>query len=152
MSNIVNLDEYRLAKNSKNKDNGISNKKCDHLDFAVSPTKNIPVCKDCGESVDPISVLKIFKEQLKSQQEEIDAQGRFLTLVRNAKIHSISAKKVEKAWKMEKSLPICPHCKEGISHNDGFGDSFIDSQIDAARRLVRSRTQDNKKPDNDPVK
>lgn len=138
MADVIALGDFRFTrKHHRTWDK----RECQHKNTELDDNGNIVMCIDCGKQVDPYFVLRMLTEDWGRIQSAIEAKRQTVENEKERHIHLIAARKVESAWRNKHMVPTCPHCGEGISAHDGFGDSAISKQIDNARRLHRAATR-----------
>lgn len=103
-----NVLEFRTGMNRKCKSN------CLHQRFVIDETHGSVECADCGETVSAFHALvrvarkdSLFRRHMVAQRQKLEEMKAYKPWLR-------AVKALEKIWR-GKMLPMCPHCKRGIT-------------------------------------
>lgn len=123
VSNVIQIGDFSVAK--KNSKYQYSQPKaCRHLRVELDENGQIVECLDCGKQITPWFALMTLVEYFDKEQSAIKGKAARLAEDTEKKIHLLSARKVEKAWRSGMAC-CCPHCGKGITAKHGLGDSQV---------------------------
>ena len=109
---------------------------CQHLKLELNDHGEIIQCLDCKKQISAYWAFKSFSERWNNKIETLNHEAKRLKLEKEAHIHLIAARKLEKAWRSRDTVPSCPHCYRGIFPADRFGESMINKEIELRKRKV----------------
>jgi len=111
---------------------------CRHLRTVFDDDERRIWCKDCESDVDPYDAFKLLVENFDRANQALSKRQREVEESEQATIRSRATKLLDKIWRSRKSVPCCPHCKEGLLAED-----FITGVIgEASKELtLRKRTK-----------
>lgn len=112
--------------------------RCEHKHLTLDDNGEIVTCEDCHKQVSPYWALRRMATMWGNHAEQVRRAVSKVHEDQKATFHLRAAKIVEKAWRYRKTVPVCPHCKEGILPEDGFGTSCINRAIELKRRADRT--------------
>lgn len=138
LSNVISVGDFSVLK----KERKYGDKPCLHRTITLDDNGQIVTCCDCGQQIDAYWALNEFSKLWKKLTEQLKSREEYLRKEKEAILYRIAAKKVDKVWRTKNLVPTCPHCGEGISPEDGFGNAAINKRVDEARRKAR---EENKK-------
>jgi hypothetical protein len=114
----------------------VRGKKCEHHHIQYNLSDRTTICADCNSPIDAFTAyqrlivywerierdLKYRKEHLSELEERV---GK----------HILKAtKRVDEAWRSKNMVPVCPHCKNAIFPEDGFGGDEVDKKMEIEKR------------------
>jgi len=108
--------------------------RCAHKHLTLDSNGDMVMCDDCGKQVSAFWALQTIVDQWGQHARAIERRQERLNDEVKSVVHLIAAKKVERAWRSRKMVPICPHCSEPIFPEDGFGESNVNREIARRRR------------------
>lgn len=133
--NIIQIGDFSVAR--KGRVDRFDRQKCKHLRVELNDHGETVTCVDCGVQVSAYWALDMVAERIKSEWSKLQGAKDRLAEDKSASLHLVAARAVEKAWRKRDMVPCCPHCGEGVSAADGFGQSLVSKRIDDARRQAR---------------
>lgn len=133
--NVVELGDYRFTHKRRHR---YPKPECEHKSVELDDNGDVVMCLDCGKQVSAYYALRMLTEHWGDVQSRIAAKQARADGAQEKAIHLLAAREVERAWRDRRHVPVCPHCREGISATDGFGGSSISKEIDNARRARRA--------------
>lgn len=137
--NVIDFGQVRFER-------GFTANGCLHRRIAYDTSLEATRCADCGTPIGTFRALMTLLQNWRYKQQRIDRQLEQLRDLEKKHVVLKAAKAAESAWRKKKLVPCCPHCREAIFPEDGFGDDFISKQI---AREKRKRKAD-AKGQNDP--
>lgn len=133
LNNVIKIGDFSILEKKR----GWNSKECNHRTIAFDDNGQIVTCCDCGQQISAYWALKEFSSFWEKLTEQLKHKENKLKEEKAANLHRIAARKVDKEWQRKDMVPCCPHCGEGISPEDGLGNTTINKRIDAARRKAR---------------
>ncbi|HFD3783363.1 TPA: hypothetical protein ACF4EW_002634 [Pseudomonas aeruginosa] len=137
--NVVEVGDFSIAR--KGRIDRYDRQKCRHLRVELNDHGETVICSDCGVQVSAYWALNMVAERLSAEWSKLQRAKKQLSEDKSANLHLVAARVVEKAWRKRDLVPCCPHCGEGISPTDGFGNSLVSKRIDSARRAARAKAK-----------
>lgn len=137
--NIIQIGDFRIARTDRKWASRTDKTICAHRSIELDDHGEIVRCMDCGIQVSAYWGLKMLAEHWEDASRKHQSAANQLAADKAASLHLLAAKKAEQAWRLRDMVPTCPHCGEGITAKDGFGDCLINKQMDNARREARGR-------------
>ena len=121
--------------------------RCEHKKITLDDNGDIVTCDECGRQLDAYLMLRRMCEKWGAHQRELDVYRDEIQAFRDriareaeGSLALRAARRVEKAWRSHSMAPICPHCREAILPEDGFGGcGSVNLQMERQRRKF-SRT------------
>jgi hypothetical protein len=142
MADIIDLGNIRFQLKRKYRLSAQGD--CDHKHIELDDRGGIVRCLKCGLQLSAFWALEMLAEQYGIEMEKLRCGRKALAEAKNAELHLLAARKVEKAWRGRKMVPACPHCGRGILPEDGWGDALVNREIELRRRAV-SKAEKNQK-------
>ena len=115
---------------------------CQHKSLTLNREGHVIRCADCGAQVEPFwafeQLVDSYSEAWKRLQQHTQRHNaemeRGLTLK--------AARHVEDAWRSRTMAPVCPHCREAIFPQDGFGSNLVNRELALRRRQVAAEKKE----------
>lgn len=135
---VVNIGEARIKRQLEH---AVWQRKgqCRHLNLTLDDNGHIVRCDDCKESLSAYWVIGMITEFHRDALRNIAARERAVAADKDANLHLIAARKVEKVWRSRSMVPCCPHCGHGILPEDNLGDRQMGKRFEIARRKKEDR-------------
>jgi len=103
-------------------------KNCAHNRLLYDPQDKTIECRDCGRFIEAFSAFLTLVRNIGAEQQKLKGLREEVMQLREKEMHLLAAKKAESAWRKIKTVPTCPHCKEAIFSNDGFGNNWTNKK------------------------
>lgn len=131
MGDVIQIEEVRLEQINK----GV----CFHSHLCFDEHNEFIECKDCGLPVSPFQAFIILVRNYNQAVERFRRREQELEDLEKRRERGllVATKKVDEAWRRKNMVPVCPHCKEAIFPDDGFGGHSIHRRIAEGRRSAR---------------
>lgn len=133
MSNIVEIGEFRISQKRRT----YAGHECKHLRFTVEHEGEVVNCDDCGKQISSHWALMLLVETYQREMACLASARATQKSIEGKTIHLKAAQRVESAWRSRSMVPSCPHCREGIFPEDGFGGSAVSREIALRRREAK---------------
>ena len=128
---ILEIGEFRIKRERQAKSDG-----CKHDRLTLDDDAEIVICDSCEKQVGSYAALRKFVDQWDKLQKRVESQRRMIAEAAEKTIGLRAAQRVEEAWRSRSMVPTCPHCREAILPNDGFGNTSTNKAIALRRRDV----------------
>lgn len=138
VDNVVDIGEMRIARDRVSQ---FLPKACQHKSLRLEEHGEVVKCVDCGTQVSAFWALKMMTEQWATASSRLKAAREALEADKQANLHLVAARKVEKAWRNKTMVPACPHCHRGVFASDGFGGAMVNKRIEEANRNAESQNR-----------
>ena len=135
---VISIADMRITHERNRK---WSRDACKHLRLTFDNNGEIVECDDCGKQVGAYWAITMLAQHYSDAMHKVSAGEKALADARAKDVHLLAAQKVERAWRSRSMVPCCPHCGEGITAQDGLGQTLIHRQIDATRKAALRQQQ-----------
>lgn len=133
LNNIIQIADFSILE----KKTKWGSKECKHRTITLNDNGQIVTCCDCGQQVSAYWMLKESSNLWKMLEDQLKRREDKLREDKEANLHRIASRRVDKIWRCKDLVPCCPHCGEGISTSDELGSVAINKRVDEARRRAR---------------
>jgi hypothetical protein len=130
MADIIQIDKVNLKRIHKDI--------CKHEHLYYDPMARHIECEDCGRFIEPFDAFMILVDYHR--------RGADILLSRQSELKELEEKSgknllkatrtLDSVWR-SKMLPTCPHCKEAIAPEDGFGRFNVNRKMEMERRKFK---------------
>lgn len=134
MTDIIQIGEFRLRNKFQ--------KPCNHRVMNLDTYERVIFCEDCGLQLDPFEAMVRLSRVYEAERERLIAEREEIEKLRATHRHLLAARDAETAWRRRNHVPTCPHCKEAIFPEDGFGKSIMSKEVAHARRKATTQVTD----------
>lgn len=128
---ILEIGEFRITRERQAKWDG-----CKHVHLTLDDDAEIVMCDDCEKQVGSYAALRMLVNRWEKLQSRAESQHHMLVAASEKTICLRAAQRVERAWRSRSMVPNCPHCREAIFPDDGFGSTSTNKEIALRRREV----------------
>ena len=128
---ILEIGEFRIKRERQTKSDG-----CKHVHLTLDDDAEIVMCDDCEKQVGSYAALRMLVNRWDKLQSRAESQHRMIVEASEKTIGLRAAQRVEEAWRSRSMVPICPHCRDAIFPDDGFGCTSTNKAIALRRRDV----------------
>ncbi|SDS24160.1 hypothetical protein SAMN05216198_1516 [Halopseudomonas litoralis] len=111
---VVDIGDLRIAR-------GLTRrpiKTCRHLRLTYDERERRVYCNDCETDVEPFDAFIGLVQFHDGASKKIRAEHKAAQEAARYQVRGRAAKAMDEAWRKQKSVPLCPHCKEGILPED----------------------------------
>jgi hypothetical protein len=130
MTNVVEFGEFKVTLERRK----LYGKQCKHMNITLDANGEFVKCDDCHETISAWYALQTLVEWWDVAEKNLAAKQVRQQEVESKTIHLKAAQRVEAAWRSRSMVPTCPHCREAIFPEDGFGGSATNREIAVRRR------------------
>lgn len=120
MGDIIEIGKAKLEKKWQ--------KTCNHSSLLYDPQDRTVECRDCGRFIEPFQAFLTLVRNMGAEQDKLKSMRDDVMRLKEKETHLLAARKAESAWRKIKTVPTCPHCKEAIFANDGFGNNWTNKE------------------------
>lgn len=135
--NVISFGDHLITRKRKRWDH----EACKHLHVTLDDGGEVIVCSDCGKYLSAYWVLKNLSESINAKANEISAERKQLEQDKRNNLHLKAAKNLESIWKGRHMLPVCPHCKNGITADEALHCGGIGKEYDAMLKRRRKEVE-----------
>lgn len=138
--NIISIGDWKLQQKGKHRypEPG----ECDHKHIELDGRGDIVRCMKCGVQLSAFWALEMLASEYNKSLAKLQRDQEALAKAKEADLHLLAARKVEKVWRSRTMVPACPHCGIGVLPEDGLGNSRINREIEMRRRMAASTKKD----------
>lgn len=130
--NIIHVGDFALRR--QHKAYVLKKDECPHRRVVLDDNGGIVKCDDCGVQLSAYWAICMLTEVWEKAQAKLAREKLAVAEDKNASIHLIAARAVEKAWRSRSMVPSCPHCNRGIGPHDHFGATMVNAKMEQRRR------------------
>ncbi len=115
--------------------------KCRHKYLAYDNNNEEVTCRDCNKVIPPFEAfMKIVFAYREAHEGLVRREKELEELeMRHEKGLLKATQRVDHAWRSKSMVPICPHCKEAIFPEDGFGSSMFNKKMALEARRFKDK-------------
>ena len=130
MADIIQIDKMKLKRIRKDR--------CEHKHLCFDPMARHIECEECGQFVEPFDAFMILLDYHRRGADILlSRQSELKELEEKAGKNLLKAtRELDRVWR-SKMLPTCPHCKEAIAPEDGFGMFSVNRKMEMERRKFK---------------
>lgn len=132
MDNVIQFAD--VAFRAKGKRYDWDKDRCPHKNLTLDDNGEIVTCDDCNRQIGAYWAVRHITELWSQHSRTMERRAAEINKQITENVSLLAARRVERAWRSRKMVPVCPHCHEPIFAEDGFGGSSIDKQIAKRRR------------------
>jgi len=117
---------------------------CRHNHIVYSVSDRSTFCEDCQNPIDAFTAYQRLLEYWEAIERNLEARKRELAeLEERAGKHILRATRlVDEAWRSKTMVPVCPHCKQAIFPEDGFGGHQVDKKTEIEKRRFKGENHE----------
>lgn len=114
---------------------------CRHNHIVYNLSDRTTFCEDCNSPIDAFTAYQRLLEYWEAIKRNLEARKRELAeLEERANKHILKAtRRVDEAWRSKTMVPACPHCKQAIFPEDGFGGHLVDKKTETEKRKFKEK-------------
>lgn len=128
---VVDLAGVRIARGMAKRP---LHRVCRHRSLVYATDERRIYCEDCKTSLEPFDAFMVLIDYWQEMDREATRRFEKATEAKNAVIHRIAAREIEKTWRAKMAMG-CPHCDRGILPEDVQGRMrMMSREIEIARR------------------
>jgi len=117
---IYNIGDYQLT-HKPDAYGEVGKTECIHTNTIAYDAGEVIKCKDCGVQLSAYWLLMKLTKYFANERASIAALRETYKQEQEKGLTLKAAQQVEHAWRSHKYIPQCPHCREPITPQDGFG-------------------------------
>lgn len=136
MAAVINIGDWQLQR--KYKYSAPAQDDCDHKHIELDARGDVVKCVKCGVQLSAFWALEMLANEYNTALSKLHRDRDALAKAKQADLHLLAARKVEKVWRSRTMVPACPHCHQGIFPEDGLGGSQVSREVEIRRRTVAS--------------
>jgi hypothetical protein len=133
---VIEIGALRVQREQTQAING--KQVCRHNSLSFNRDGHVIRCRDCGDQVEPFWAFEMLIENYRTAMLALDARIKQNEAAMAAGLTTKAARNIEEAWRSRKMAPACPHCREAIFPQDGFGSVLVNRDMALRRRQIAS--------------
>lgn len=134
MSDVIQIGDWQIQRKHALRMSQAG--ECDHKHLELDGRGDIVRCSKCGIQVSAFWALEMLADEYNRRLAKLERDREALAKAKEAEVHLLAARKVDKIWRSRTMVPACPHCHQGILPEDGLGNSRMSREIELRRRAV----------------
>lgn len=111
---VVNIGDVRVARGLSRRHHS----SCPHSHMIYDNSERRIWCPDCERDVEGYDAFALLVEGYHRAVTAVERREEAISQVEKFKMRSIAAKKLDEAWRHQKMVPCCPHCKNALMPED----------------------------------
>ena len=134
-ADVFEIADFRIKRKLRGSS---SSSPCQHLHITIDDEGEIVMCDDCGKQIGAYYALRMLAQRWGSYKKSMSRQREALEELSKKTIVLRAARAVESAWRNQSMVPSCPHCREAIFPDDGFGKTLVNKRMAQRRREAQA--------------
>ena len=130
---VVDIGDVRVARGLSRR----AHSSCPHHRMMYDNAERRIWCRDCERDVEPFDAFKNLIEGYDNVLKAVERREEAVKQAETFQVRSRAAKVMDEAWRRQKMVPACPHCKRGIFPADVVNGVAMMGK-DYAERLAKS--------------
>lgn len=111
---VVDIGDVRVARGMTRRPfNG-----CSHVKLIYDTRERRIWCEDCENNVEAFDAFTMLVERFHDAEQKIRRRQAALDEAEAAKLVSVAARQIDKAWRHRGAVPACPSCGLGLFPED----------------------------------
>lgn len=116
--------------------------RCPHRHLLIDRNNETIECKDCKAPMSPFKAFTILIQEWEGAQADLKCRREELEELEQRREKGLlkATQNVDRAWRSRGMVPVCPHCRQAIFPDDGFGNSRMNRTMAIeARKFKKDR-------------
>jgi len=113
---------------------------CRHLNQTYDEAERRVWCDDCGDEIEVFDAYMALINQYDRIHKHITSRTEEAISAEKHNLVSRAAKSVDKHWRKRDTVPLCPHCNEGL-----FPEDMVDGLSTASKKWLKQKRDKQKR-------
>jgi len=135
---VVDIGDIRVAR-------GLSRRPfsgCHHHALVYDDRERRVWCADCQKTLEPFDAFLSLVGQFDRARAIAEEKANEIAAAREHSLVRIAAKAMDDHWRKRRTIPTCPHCRNGLLPEDVSKMGRMSREIEIARRKRLEATHD----------
>lgn len=109
---------------------------CRHINQTYDPVERRVWCNDCGDEIEAFDAYMVIVENYERASRSLEARRAEIAEAETKGLISRAAKAIDRVWRKRDSVPLCPHCGEGLLPED-----ILSGLAQASKAWIKKKRQ-----------